>query len=684
MRAIQFPLTSVRPYLVPTAIYTRVSTLDQVGGRFDSCESQAAICRDFIQKHTAEGWYEAASFSDPAYSGGTMNRPGIQALMRQIEAGEIKVVVIFKLERVLRSTDEWAPFRAFLMKHGCRLVTPTEDHSDDSASGRLKTNLLVSVAEYERLNTAEKVRAKMVEQVKRGIWNTGQVPFGYSYDLESKKLSPDPAEAAIVRRIYEEAARLVSLTRLANDLNAEGLRTRVRVFRRRDGNRETVGGKPFRSDHLRKMIRSSIYLGRVRLHGDDYDGRHEALISRQLWERANAAVERALRPARAQLQARDKLGHLLKGLAFCAHCGRAMVPSASGKRNAACVPYRYYTCGRVQRESANSRCPVRHVSADALEKAVIGFIGSVGRRPEVVQAVLAANNQRREKDRRPLRARLSQLDKSLEQVARRIGNCAEAIAAGGAEVIGDELREKATVLKEEKQRLLVEREQVWQELAACDQVRFDAERIATSLVRLEEVLGQMTVPERKELLLLCLERVEISAATDVRVARDLELRVKLRATELVSAMEERVVVRLHGRHPAALTRRAVVFAGRVKVGRTAGMPSGASAAKVARTAQPERRAHPLQRALHWQKLIAAEPDLKRAALARRERVSGPTMTRYLQLLKLKSEIQKIVLALEAVNNGPRISLTRLVAIAHLPADEQRGRFEALQKKWMFR
>jgi len=77
--------------------------------------------------------------------------------------------------------------RAFLQKHGCRLVSPSEDLSDDTASGRLKKNLLVSLAEYERLNTAEKVRAKMLEQAKCGIWNTGQVPFGYDNNTDTQK-----------------------------------------------------------------------------------------------------------------------------------------------------------------------------------------------------------------------------------------------------------------------------------------------------------------------------------------------------------------------------------------------------------------------------------------------------------------------------------------------------------------
>lgn len=133
MHAIHKSALPVRPGTIPVAIYTRVSTTDQVGGRFDSCESQEALCREHVARHAQDGWYINAVFSDPAYSGGSMKRPGMQALMRHIEQGQVKVVLIFKFERVLRSTDDWVPFRAFLKKHGCRLESPTENLAPETA-----------------------------------------------------------------------------------------------------------------------------------------------------------------------------------------------------------------------------------------------------------------------------------------------------------------------------------------------------------------------------------------------------------------------------------------------------------------------------------------------------------------------------------------------------------------------
>ena len=274
-----------------------------------------------------------ACHTDAAYSGGSMNRPGVRALQRQIEAGEVKVVVIFKLERVLRSTDEWGPFRTFLHRHGCRLESATEDLSEATPSGRLKNNLLVSVAEYERLNTAEKTRAKMMEQAKRGLWNGGMVPYGYDYDEKAQALRPHPVEAAVLRRIFEQAARLVPLTEVANALNAEGLRTKERVMRRRDGKEEIVGRRLFRCDGLRLMIRNPIYRGAVRFAGQEYAAKHETLVPAELWDRANAAVAHVRPRPDARLQARDTRHHLLKGLAYCGNCGRALIPHDSGKKD---------------------------------------------------------------------------------------------------------------------------------------------------------------------------------------------------------------------------------------------------------------------------------------------------------------------------------------------------------------
>lgn len=673
---------------LPVAIYTRVSTLGQVGGRFDSCESQAAICRDFIAKHAAEGWFETASYSDPAYSGGTMKRPGMEALMRHIEQGGVRIVVIFKLERVLRSTAEWAPFRAFLKKHRCLLQSPMENLTEATAMDRFHNNLRVNLAEFERENTGDKVRAKMVAQAREGIWNCGQVPFGYDYDLKTKALSPHPVEGPIIRRIYEEAARLVSLTALANTLNDAGLRTRTRLFQRRDGRRETVGGKRFRSDKLRQIIRSPIYLGRVHLHGEDFAGHHAPLVTQALWDKANAAVAKPL-PARCTLQNRDKHFHLLKGLLICGHCERAMIPNASGKLGSDGRPYRYYTCGRAHKDGAEVVCPIRHVGAALLEAVVVKFLGETARHPEIVRRAVAITRTRAKEDQTAIRARAVEIEKSLLAVNRKLANCVESLAAGGAELLGEELRNRVAALKSEKHTLLVEDEQMRQQLHSFDREEVDAGRVMRALAHFELVLPKLSSAEQRDLVWLCLQRVEVRASRATPAAasgRPLELRLKLHTARLVEGMEERVVVEQSPRPSQPLVKPVVVLDATVSLGSAraalhapfrgdVGAPCRSSIGAPESSAPP----HPLRLAMKWAAKLDGAGAPSQAALARRLGVSGPTLTRHLQLLRLLPAIREFWLA---HGNKPgdlrRYSLNRMVALSCFSPEVQESRWTKMK------
>lgn len=677
---------------VPVAIYTRVSTAGQVGGRFDSCESQAAICREHIAKQASAGWHEVACFTDAAYSGATLNRPGMQALKRQIELGLIRVVLIFKLERVLRSTDEWTPLRAFFQKHDCRLVSTTEDLSEDTPSGRLKNNLLVSVAEYERLNTAEKVRAKLLAQAKRGYWNCGSVPYGYDYSSKEQVLSPNTAEAPVVRRIFESVAKLVSLSEMAETLNAEGLRTRVREYRRRDGSIEKVGGRRFRMDNLAKLIANPIYLGKVRFHGQNYPALHTALVTEGLWEKANAALARPKENATRRLRACDRHFHLLKGIICCAACGRAMVPHAAGKRNAAGKNYRYYTCGQLYREREAGRCGVRHVSAAGLERVVIAFLGEIHRHDAILKAAVEASQSRRKSDREPLQARAAGIQAELALVNQQLRNCVDAIAAGGLDALGAELRERATGLRDKKQELLVRQEQVRQELRACEQDTLDAKRVAASLEKFADVFAKLEGPEQKALVGLCIERIELrhaerpTAATEEMPSdvRFFELKFRLPFARLVECVEQRLVIQHRdadgGGRPLQL--RLVCALGQHGVAtilepfcRHLGEPW-----RIKRIVPVLEWRHPIHQAHEWREALNQRRGMTIGSFAQTLTVSRATLDFHLLLFRLAPEIQRFLERLTDKRQTHYFGLIPMGIVARMPLAEQRIAFARLRER----
>jgi DNA invertase Pin-like site-specific DNA recombinase len=690
-----------RSLRVPVVIYARVSTDKQVGGRFDSCESQTAVCREIVRQHAAEGWYEVAALTDAAYSGGTMNRPGIQKLKRMIEAGEVKVVVIFKLERLSRNIDEWGPFRAFMEQHGCKLVSATEDISEEEPEGRLKNNIVMSVNDFDRRNIAKKTRIKMREQARRGFWNGGIVPFGYSYDKNTQTLQPHPTEAPLVRRIYEDAAKLISLTDIANQLNAEGHRTKVRVNYRRDGSEHMVGGRFFRSDGLRLILRNPLYRAAVKFEGQEFAAQHPALVSADLWDKANAATAETKPRPIYLFREQDVHHHLLKGLVWCGSCGRALIPADSGKKVKSGVKYRYYTCSLVMRESQSTSCPVRRLSADALEQAVIAVIGESSQHPTLVSEMVNVSRRLRAGDRDSLRADLERIKGELVAVDKKLTNCAEAVARDGVSALGEVLVRRAAELRQQRQGLLLDQERKRQELTAADALVLEETAIRSNLQRLRDVLPALPRDEQKKLVRLFIERVEVRRCAprkgeSVESVHDrlMAVRIKLYLPELVRSMEERSAA---PKHRAEITIRGLTLDARIDFAQaqrgevTVVAPFRQAFRlhdRIRTVPQPKPvPEHPILRAQQWQELLLSGAVATRMALAKKVRLTPSAVTRILKLIELDPGIQTYLARLKSTNAIWYFGYRPMGKLAGLPFEQQRaafakmrGDFEAMQQR----
>lgn len=693
--------SEVGPHSFPVAIYARVSTEKQVGGRFDSTHNQIGICRDYIHKRAAEGWYEAAVFNDEAQSGGSMNRPGMRELQRRISNGEFRAVLMFKLERLSRNIDEIGPFRALLEKHQCELVSATEDISELEPEGRLKNNILISVSDFERRNTAKKTRIKMREQAKRGYWNGGLVPFGYTYDKNSQTLQIHPDESRVVRRIFEEASRLVPLQDIANALNAEGHRTKNRTVNRRDGTEQKVGGRIFRSDGLRLILRNPIYRGSVKFEGIQYRGQHAALVAIELWDKANAATSEIIpRPIRA-FQERDVHNHLLKGIANCGSCGRALVPCDSGKKSKRGTKYRYYTCGSVLRERQESTCSVGRLSADALEKVVLGIIGEVSKHPVVIGEILQVSAKARTADSKTIRAELDQIKQSLAEIGKKLDNCAEAVARGGIEALEEALKRRATELQLERNRLLFDQEKRRQNLAASEIVVLEEKRIRANLDRVQEVVKELSPAEQKELIRSIVEEVKVrplAAVTSSQAGvvapaqgRTFEVLTKLRLPELVQMMEARqkngsfIKSTPDGSLGSVDLNARVDFthAQRGEVSIVAPFRQTIRISERVRQLRPQRleTEHPILRARKWHDLLSTGQVGSQLELAKRFGVNAAVVTRVLKLLDLAPDIQTKLASMKLANEVLFFGYKPMGKLAALKFADQRRAFGSMQDEF---
>ena len=684
------------PTSVPVAIYARVSTTKQVGGRFDSCEAQVEGCQKYISDRADEGWVLTNTFVDPAYSGKDMERPSMRKLMKAIAAGEIRAVVVYRLERVSRSMDAWAPFRKFLDQHDCVLHSITEDIENRTPAGRFKTNLLMGVNEYERENVAEKTAKKMLKQAEHGFWNGGNEPYGYINDPKAKKLHLNEDEAKVVRDIYRLSAELTPLSEIARILTERGVLTRRRTIKRRQGQDEPtlqeIGGNRFRDDVLRRMIANPLYRGVVRFNGQEYAGQHQAIVSAETWEAANAAIAQAKPTAKVPAcdLGRDKHFNLLKGILFCGCCEGAFTPHASGKLDAHGRPYRYYTCSRVEHNRTVARCLVRQISAVAIEDAVVALLGQMARHPKMVESVLNFKKTNAGEIQKELEPRIRKLDRDIEKSTTSLNNLLEALAESGVSALRAEIWSKFEDLKGRKERALVERTRLKQELDALKHDALAPAQVCASLEKFEKLWPDFTQEEKREFVSLIVSRVAVHSAegkTDDgrKNARLVELKVKLHLPELLGGGvdAESAARRLGGRRPSFTLNATVQLA--AGTGDTVILSPFHH-----RVTQPRKKKritdkpgaeHPFERAVRWSALLEKDGGCSARDLARREKTSEATVSMTLALMRLTPAIRQTMHLLVATGRAYHFGLRVLALIAAMSPQKQGAAFAALLHRW---
>lgn len=162
------------------ATYTRKSTEEGLEQSFNSLDAQREACSAYILSQRHEGWSELSdAYDDGGFSGGSMERPGLQRLLDDVTAGRIDVVVVYKVDLLTRALSDFAKMVEIFDRAGVSFVSVTQAFNTTSSMGRLTLNVLLSFAQFEREVTAERIRDKVAASKRKGLWMGGVVPFGY-------------------------------------------------------------------------------------------------------------------------------------------------------------------------------------------------------------------------------------------------------------------------------------------------------------------------------------------------------------------------------------------------------------------------------------------------------------------------------------------------------------------------
>jgi DNA invertase Pin-like site-specific DNA recombinase len=268
------------------AIYTRRSTEEGLDQDFNSLDAQYEACAAYITSQRHEGWMLLPHrYDDGGFTGGNMERPGLQRLLADVRAGRIDVIVVYKVDRLTRSLTDFAKIVEALDAARASFVSITQSFNTTTSMGRLTLNVLLSFAQFEREVISERVRDKVAASKARGMWMGGVVPLGY--DVRDRKLIINEAEAETVRHIYRRYLELGSVRELIADLESTGMRTK-----QQHGKDGTIrGGVPFSRGALYHLLKSRLYRGEISYRGKVYPGEHQAIIDAELFDTVQQRLE---------------------------------------------------------------------------------------------------------------------------------------------------------------------------------------------------------------------------------------------------------------------------------------------------------------------------------------------------------------------------------------------------------
>jgi DNA invertase Pin-like site-specific DNA recombinase len=292
--------------------YIRVSTEEQVGTF--SIDSQRRDIETWVKRR---GGQLIGTYVDEAISALTTDRPAFKQMRRDAAAGLFDAIVVYRFDRFSRNRVDAIAIKAiFSNDYNVQVFSILESaKTRDADKNLLFEALMESIAEHYVRDLSTATRRGKRERAMQGYHNN-KAPFGFRKTPDSI-LYPHKEEAEAVSLAFElYASGGYSFTNVARILNDKGFRI--------------MGKRRFSNDTVRDMLHNRVYAGYVRYRPSRpdgtrarrseiewYEGKHDAIISEELFERCQNNAEN---------KTRDHLHHpihrvyLLRNLIFCAQC----------------------------------------------------------------------------------------------------------------------------------------------------------------------------------------------------------------------------------------------------------------------------------------------------------------------------------------------------------------------------
>ncbi len=483
---------------VRCAIYTRKSTEEGLDQEFNSLDAQRESAEAYIASQREEGWVALQDrYDDGGFSGGTIERPGLQRLISDIDAGKVDCVIVYKVDRLSRSLLDFTRIMASFERHGVAFVSVTQAFNTRDSMGRLMLNVLLSFAQFEREISGERIRDKIGAARRKGKWAGGRPILGYEVDRSgpSPRLVVNADEAERVRAIFDLYLEHGSLLPVVRELAGRGWCGKQLTTR----SGKTLGGRPFDRPSLHSLLTNPLYIGMTVHKDEQFQGEHAAIVDADLFAQVRKRMNGNARCCGAEPT--DGSGGLLRGLIRCAGCGCAMVHTLAGRRAAR---YRYYICSKANRTSRRD-CACPSLPAAEIERAVVDDLHGIVNAPEMLRETLNAARDAKA-------AAIAKLVSERSTLDRRSRSLDAKLRSAVTEPSSVERTDRIAALGDEQRRIETRRAEIDVEIAALEADRISETEVADAFADFGTLWESLTPAEQQQLFRTLIERVEFDPA----------------------------------------------------------------------------------------------------------------------------------------------------------------------------
>lgn len=464
-------------------LYTRVSTLEQANEGY-SLKEQEERLKSYCD---ARGWTVTKVYKDGGFSGGDTDRPALKRMIKDIKGKKIETVIVYKLDRLSRSQkDTLNLIEDVFIANDVNFISISENFDTSTPFGKAMIGILSVFAQLEREQIKERMNMGKEGRAKKGLFHGGSA-VSLGYDYKNGQLVINDYEATIVRdlfNLYTSGIPMYKIAEMFRDKYTENVRVWKHV------------------STIKKMLQNKLYYGVIIHHDKEYEGQHEAIITKELFDKAQERLKETAKNSKHKTAFMSN--NLLSGIIWCAGCGaRYFTTTATSRYGGKLHSYKYYKCysraKHMESMVTDPNCQNKTWKRDEVDNLVINEILKLQFDKSYLEEL---QNKGKEED--DTEENIKAVKNRIEELSTQLDKVMDMYQLGGISL--DKITERVKKLSEEKEKLEIELHDL--ELG-YENKKTDIEEINEALNNAQDVLASDDIQAKRMLVQSLIERIII-------------------------------------------------------------------------------------------------------------------------------------------------------------------------------